>query len=495
MPARLFPRVRPLHTASGGRGVSIVVSRSSVSRFFSRLVGVALVGGLLSACDDDGGESLRCDSGVVVDGECVVPCEGESCPPLCDGDDCVPPCEGASCPAPCEGDACPPVSGCDPFCDPCLDTCDACVFVCVPPLSAPLGAGVRTSATALGGGSGTTRWALNFDVSEGTPSWLLTAWVDGELAVWGDRLRSLEGEEPVVISWDSLADNVAIQQSTSPWLASLLMPPGPQWEPLMRTGAHEVEVDVEGSDPPLWQLVEQAPAQDEGLRPYTVRVRVISASAQWPDVASMRESAELVQALETAQAIYSDAGILLQVREWVRLPSATIEAFGSVSSLAELRDLFSTVSVPYCEDPRDALVVNLVLVDGFDGDSSDFGSGIAGYTGALPGPAALHEAFGSGVAVSILQLPQVTGPRTVGQLMAHELGHYLGLQHTSEGASARRDPMPDTAECASSTVRSAPRDCGDFSNVMFPGVYNRPTVEWSLEQGRQLRRHPSVTQR
>ena len=405
------------------------------------------------------------------------------------GEKCVlpPPCIDETC-EPCEGPDCEPVVSCDVLCDPCDARCDACAPTCAPALEGLLHAPI-TLAQPVAQSTESSRWQVDFSIDEGTPSWLLSAWVDGERFIVGDRLESDEGA--YAMDWDSLADAVAVQQNVSPFFATLLMPPGPTYASLLHAGDHRATVDVEGVDAPLWQVVQQAAPMDEVARPWALRVRVVVASSKWSSEAEARADERLRFALETAASVYHDAGIALYISEWERLPTSVIEAMGPASSLGELQDFFASASVPLCTNAREELQVNLLLVDGFDEELRY----LSGVTGALPGPVALHSAFPSGVAVSVLQLDQVTGPRTVGQLIAHELGHYMGLRHTSELDGARFDPMPDTAECATPMITANPRDCGDFGNVMFPNTYNRAEVLWSESQREQLRRHPAITQR
>ncbi|MCA9542262.1 MAG: hypothetical protein KC620_25370, partial [Myxococcales bacterium] len=49
---------------------------------------------------------------------------------------------------------------------------------------------------------------------------------------------------------------------------------------------------------------------------------------------------------------------------------------------------------------------------------------------------------------------------------AHEVGHYLGLFHTTETNQRSFDPLPDTQNCAN--VRNFPEGCPDGNNLMFP---------------------------
>jgi hypothetical protein len=48
--------------------------------------------------------------------------------------------------------------------------------------------------------------------------------------------------------------------------------------------------------------------------------------------------------------------------------------------------------------------------------------------------------------------------------MAHEIGHFLGLRHTTEHGGSAHDPITDTPECLIPDLASL---CGDSTNFMF----------------------------
>lgn len=89
----------------------------------------------------------------------------------------------------------------------------------------------------------------------------------------------------------------------------------------------------------------------------------------------------------------------------------------------------------------------------------DLPAGILGMDGAIPGPAFVHGTSASGVIAQIKSYGfkasghtvHETDQRFLAKILAHEIGHYLGLFHTSESDGTTHDPIDDTPECPSSS--------------------------------------------
>lgn len=104
--------------------------------------------------------------------------------------------------------------------------------------------------------------------------------------------------------------------------------------------------------------------------------------------------------------------------------------------------------------------------------------GVLGISGGIPGPMILKGTPRSGVAIA-LDSAQGFGSGAA-KVTAHELGHFLGLFHTSEHQSGfgtpEHDPLPDTTE-------------HNQSYLMHAGGTGDEMSEW---QGRVIRTNPWV---
>lgn len=126
----------------------------------------------------------------------------------------------------------------------------------------------------------------------------------------------------------------------------------------------------------------------------------------------------------------------------------------------------------------------------------DEGFTILGIAGGIPGPPAIQGTVHSGVALTMMGFRD--RPVVLGQTMAHEGGHYLGLFHTSESNGNSHDPLPDTAQCKSSNDSNfdgyvTTEECRGKGgeNFMF-WLAADGSDQVSPEQGRVLRRNPAT---
>jgi hypothetical protein len=139
--------------------------------------------------------------------------------------------------------------------------------------------------------------------------------------------------------------------------------------------------------------------------------------------------------------------------------------------------------------------VNVYLFD------DAFESGLYGIAAGIPGPVAVQGTAGSGVIVIIgthlLADRETLDTNELGGTIAHEIGHQLGLFHTTEADGLEFDILSDTPECPSSF--DADRDgevsaeeCRerDGGHVLFWTSASFPQQTWSAQQRDVLARSP-----
>ncbi len=145
--------------------------------------------------------------------------------------------------------------------------------------------------------------------------------------------------------------------------------------------------------------------------------------------------------LATMRDLYAQVGVSLGELSYHDIDSvyATIESFDGPD--ADLSEMFAlSVGKP------DA--VNLFFVNELSAGQFGAFAVVLGISGGIPGPPRLQGSPRSGVAIALK--PVDGAPAGVATTMAHEVGHFLGLFHTSEqsffGGAAIHDPLPDTSE-------------------------------------------------
>jgi len=105
----------------------------------------------------------------------------------------------------------------------------------------------------------------------------------------------------------------------------------------------------------------------------------------------------------------------------------------------------------------------------------------SGHSGGTPGPPGVFE-----TAASCIVAERLRDGRATGILAAHEVGHFLGLRHTTE-LDGTADPIADTPSCPSRTELEA---CPDYRNLMFPRFPLDPGLTLTAGQIAVIRRNP-----
>lgn len=261
---------------------------------------------------------------------------------------------------------------------------------------------------------------------------------------------------------------------------AFLLPNTPGVQPLdgewrLRVGQYAVDLSVRPParvplDRPV-RVVLVGRGRDTGSGRLRLNVHRAGLSPAVRDDAFLQAAIDVVRTAWRAVALELDEVHLLDVT----VPTGVIALAGDACEGGDLDALFADAA----ESPPaiDVFVVDRLtcVVSG----GVDVGASLGGLAGGIPGPAWLKGSGRSGVVVA--SEPVAGDASALGAVMAHELGHFLGLYHTLEpGGAGIHDEIED----------SPAGDDAD-ENLMYHVV--RDELRLSEGQGIVLRTSPWVT--
>jgi uncharacterized delta-60 repeat protein len=171
---------------------------------------------------------------------------------------------------------------------------------------------------------------------------------------------------------------------------------------------------------------------------------------------------DISEALSVMSVIYAKNGITLNIK-------STITISGSQYASVSLTFTDSTTSALVSQGSTDA--VNLFFVE----DYSDNESSVLGNAAGIPGSMRIANSW-NGVLNSLTAHATGTtlNAQRLGETAVHEMGHYLGLFHTTEKSGTKFDILSDTPECAisrdnNSDGKVSAKECDGYGaeNIMF----------------------------
>lgn len=205
----------------------------------------------------------------------------------------------------------------------------------------------------------------------------------------------------------------------------------------------------------------------------TLRIRVHIAGGMELNASNAASSARLTATLSAFENIYSGAGINLEVVGYENISTNALWVIDSFEGpTSEVARLFET------SPSNDGPILDVFLVRAFQGGA------LLGIAGGIPGPV-LADGNMSGVALAFDQQVVGNGGELAGLILAHEVGHYLGLFHSTEQSAVLADgfdAIDDTAQ-------------NDRSNLMFFSVQSGaggPNLDLTPGQNAVLGAHALV---
>lgn len=334
--------------------------------------------------------------------------------------------------------------------------------------------GIQCGGENLGPEDFGTRWRLTFEVPAGITGYALVPYVPT------GSLRPIELGLPSGATVDLISDykhhNIRItefqffdQESDGTYGEvaldwPLLIPYSPDRADLLESGTHTLDVITSVTEPCLYVL-------DAGGGS-VIDLNLVFVGLEGYGAATAASDPDIQEVLERMDEILEPNGFRLGETRYFDAPVEIAERYGFVRDETELRRI-TAFGEPRSESLDGHLNVDMFLVQ----DVRLQGGGILfGISAGLPGPPALHGNPANGLVFTGADIGSDNA--FVAHIMAHELGHYLGLRHTTETVHNREsgvefdfflgttDPISDTPVCAS--VEALQTDCPDYTNLMFP---------------------------
>ena len=169
-------------------------------------------------------------------------------------------------------------------------------------------------------------------------------------------------------------------------------------------------------------------------------------------------------ALIIMKRIYSKNGITLTINDTITI---------SDTQYAVVSGTFinSTTSALVTQGSTDT--VNLFFIEDYCFSSPCSWSGILGNAAGIPGSMGIANSW-NGVLNSLSAHASGTtlDSQLLGETAAHEMGHQLGLFHTTESGGTVFDILTDTAECRNGTIYAEECEGYGAENVMFWTPWN-----------------------
>lgn len=310
------------------------------------------------------------------------------------------------------------------------------------------------------------RLTIDYTVPSGTTSYMVVAFSrDGRYVV----PREIRGPTRTI---DFFGDRAfqAVMTSYQGWISPVLVPQTIGTRADLATGLHTFELETRSQDV-CWYL---APESTPGT---TLDLDVHLVGLSGLDAASAGRSPALQAVLRAVESNLAPTGVRFgQVRYFDARPD-TARRLSVLRDYDDFFELMRTSASPGATRIA-PLTLNLFFVRSIQFPDG----GPIGISSGLPGPAGLHGTGASGVVSTAeflgveIRDPQtgerVEGEAFTGLIVAHEIGHYLGLFHTTETDGERHDPIADTPECDADAF---PLECPDLGNLMFPLALPRNT--------------------
>lgn len=280
-------------------------------------------------------------------------------------------------------------------------------------------------------------------------------------------------------------------------MISMLIPNSTPDRIALRNGRYTTRLSLLGADAGSLDVqmsvrVKRAPGGDMTTGTLDLNIFLVT-----PDLnaSSAGANSRLQDAIEVLRDIYETTGISIGTINYVDVTSTERSIYSVIDSADSAGSELDRMFELSAGQTNNAL--NIFLVHRIDAESGRESGITLGIAGGIPGAGNVHGTNHSGVAVSFSEELLGSGfnsSRLIAQIMAHEMGHYLGLFHNSESGRA----------CGSGEIPSSSNPCApfaggdvlsdtthaDMTNLMYWSEMDNFSL--SAGQGFVMRRSPLV---
>lgn len=296
---------------------------------------------------------------------------------------------------------------------------------------------------------------VEFDVADDIVSFAVVAWTNDDVVLQSRNLMGPENRELVDERGAGLIRVLDRERVTT-----VLVPNSDLEEAAALPGHYQIDFCAQQTDGPMLvdatihvrvlQKIREGGLCLEGRMVLNVH---LAPHVYGPMTAEDAEESPYMQEIfERVRDYYEDQCSI--VLEEVRFFDMD-DTYALIGSENELREMFENLSVDAPHATANVFVVR---------DLSGIDEWVAGMAGGIPGPPGVGGTPSSGVAFMAQEESRVTG-----DTLAHELGHFFGLYHTTEMNGMSQDQITDTESCVFDpedpwTMSS----CATINNIMFP---------------------------